>query len=478
MNSIGSPPVLVFDFADGRGMSRRLFFSDPAEVIVAARPEEVLPALRKAQQAVREGYWVAGLVSYEAAPGLDSSLTVCGGHQLPLVWFGVFGQPSPDRDGPGIDGCSFSSWRCSPWRPSLTREAYDEQIGCIRRAIADGETYQVNFTMRLRASFEGDDRMLYETLLRSHPVPYAAYLNLGRYRVLSLSPELFFRVWDGRIVTRPMKGTAKRGRWPEEDERQRAWLAGSEKNRAENLMIVDLLRNDLGRIAKTGSVRVPRLFEIERYRTVFQMTSTITAELRDGIGLPEIFAALFPSGSVTGAPKVSAMRMIADLEREPREAYCGAVGFVDPQGEAVFNVAIRTLVVDGRDRTVIYGIGGGVTWDSGGREEYEEAMTKAAFLLEPPADFALLETMRLEGGRYVLLERHLDRIDRSARYFGISLDRGEVLRALEHHAGLHPGVRRVRLLVGQDGRIRVESEPLTGVGTGAGLSSAGRTAGE
>ncbi|MCL6576820.1 MAG: aminodeoxychorismate synthase component I [Kyrpidia sp.] len=464
MNPNVSSPYVLLDFVDDRGRCRRLFFSDPAEVIVAARPEEVLPALGKVQRAVREGHWVAGLVSYEAASGLDPALKVRGGHQLPLVWFGVFDRPPSTPDRSGVVGEPF---QLSNWRLSLAREVYDERIRRIRRAIAEGDTYQINFTMRLRAFFEGDERTLYETLLKNHPVPYAACLCLGRFRVLSMSPELFFRVVDRRIVTRPMKGTAKRGRWPEEDERQHDWLAGSEKNRAENVMIVDLLRNDLARIARTGSVRVSRLFEIERYRTVFQMTSTITADLRDGVGLPEIFASLFPSGSVTGTPKVSAMRIIADLEEEPREAYCGTVGFVNPQGEAVFNVAIRTLIIDGHNRTAVYGAGGGVTWDSGSREEYEEALAKAAFLVEPPADFALLETMRLENGRYLLLERHLDRLFRSAGYFDMLVDRSEIVRALEHHARLHPGeTRRVRLLLGQDGAIHVESTPLSALSAG------------
>lgn len=258
-----------------------------------------------------------------------------------------------------------------------------------------------------------------------------------------------------------MKGTAARGRWPAEDEESAARLAASEKERAENLMIVDLLRNDIGRVAEVGSVCVPELFRVERYPTLLQMTSSVAATLRGGAALEDIFAALFPCGSVTGAPKVSTMRLIASLEDSPRGVYCGAVGFVAPGGDAAFNVAIRTAVIDAEAGEVVYGVGGGVTWDSTAAGEYAEASAKAALLAEDVRDFELLETLRLEAGAYALLEEHLARLAESAAYFEFSPPAERARAALAEHAALHAGrARRVRLLVSAKGRVRVESEEL------------------
>jgi len=264
-----------------------------------------------------------------------------------------------------------------------------------------------------------------------------------------------------------MKGTAARGRWREEDEAAAARLEASEKERAENLMIVDLLRNDLGRVAETGTVKVEELFRVERYPTVLQMTSTVAATLREGVTLDELFAALFPCGSVTGAPKVSTTRFIAALEDSPRGVYCGAVGFVAPGGDAAFNVAIRTVVVDKETGEAVYGTGGGFTWDSTPGGEYADALAKAKLLTEDAPDFELLETMRLDGSGYRLLEEHLARLAASADYFDIPADVAGAREALARHAGEHAGAaRRVRLLVSQDGRARVESEPLAGLPPG------------
>jgi para-aminobenzoate synthetase/4-amino-4-deoxychorismate lyase len=265
-----------------------------------------------------------------------------------------------------------------------------------------------------------------------------------------------------------MKGTVRRGRWLEEDEKLSAWLASSEKNRAENVMIVDLLRNDLGRISETGSVRVESLFRIERYPTIFQLTSTIVARTRAETTLEQIFSALFPCGSVTGAPKVSTMRLIRRLEAEPRGVYCGSIGFVAPGGDAVFNVAIRTVVIDPRTGVAEYGVGGGITWGSTADDEYGEILDKASFLAEARAPFELLETLRLERGRYRLLEEHLRRLKTSAKYFDARLRIERARAALEEHAHQFPEEpRRVRLLVSMDGRVRIESERLEDFSVGA-----------
>ncbi|HEX6184914.1 MAG TPA: aminodeoxychorismate synthase component I [Pyrinomonadaceae bacterium] len=449
--------AVVLDFKDDCGPGGRLRFTRPSEVVSARSLEEVRPALARVERAAERGLYAAGFVAYEAAPAFDRALRVRPGvPDLPLVWFGIFERPSEgEHAGAG-------EFRISDWAPSIGRPEYVRDVEAVRAAIARGDTYQVNYTLRLRARFEGDDFAFYERLLAAQRTRFGAYVNAGRFRVLSASPELFFRRRGRRVETRPMKGTAARGRWREEDASVSARLAASEKNRAENLMIVDLLRNDLGRVAETGTVSVEELFNVERYPTVFQMTSTVAATLREGATLEDLFAALFPCGSVTGAPKVSTSRIIASLESEPRGVYCGAVGFVAPGGDAAFNVAIRTVVLDALTGEAVYGVGGGVTWDSTAGGEYAEALDKARLLAEGAPDFELLETLRLDESGYHLLEEHLTRLEASAEYFGFDVSAGDVREALRRHAEEHIacGARRVRLLVAADGRARVESEPL------------------
>ncbi|HEX8352942.1 MAG TPA: aminodeoxychorismate synthase component I [Pyrinomonadaceae bacterium] len=448
--------AVVIDFTDDCGPGGRACFARPVEIIAARSPEEVRPALGEVERAAARGLYAAGFVSYEAAPAFDRALKVRPGvKDLPLLWFGVFDGPSEIESGGG------GEFRISDWSPSVGRPEYVRSVCAVREAIARGDTYQVNYTLRLRARFGGDDFAFYERLRAAQRARFAAYVNAGRFRVLSASPELFFRRRGRRVETRPMKGTAARGRWREEDARIAARLAASEKNRAENLMIVDLLRNDLGRVAETGTVCVEKLFEVERYPTVFQMTSTVAAVLREGATVEDVFAALFPCGSVTGAPKVSTSRIIASLEDAPRGVYCGAVGFVAPGGDAAFNVAIRTVVLDSETGEAVYGVGGGVTWDSTPGGEYAEALDKARVLTERDRDFELLETLRLDGSGYGLLEEHLGRLEASAEYFDFRVSVAEVREALRVHAEAHAGgARRVRLLVAADGRARVESEPL------------------
>jgi para-aminobenzoate synthetase/4-amino-4-deoxychorismate lyase len=446
-------PSVVLDFLDDCGPKGRACFTRPAEIIVARSACEVRPALRRIERAAAGGMYAAGYVAYEAAPAFDRAFVVRPDARAPLLWFGIFDAPSELK--PAGDG----EFRLSEWTPSVRRGEYDRCVGVARDRIARGDTYQVNYTLRLRAGFEGDDFAFYERLRAAQRTRFGAYINGGRFRVLSASPELFFRRRGASIVTRPMKGTARRGRWREEDARFAAWLAASEKNRAENVMIVDLLRNDLGRIAETGAVHVPFLFKVERYPTLFQMVSTVAATLRPGTTLEEIFAALFPCGSVTGAPKVSTMRLIAALEDSPRGVYCGAVGFVAPGGDAVFNVAIRTVVIDTEAGVAEYGVGGGVTWDSTAADEYAEALDKASLLDEEARAFDLLETMLLENGGYRLLADHLERLAESAEYFGIPFSVKRARAALDAHARRFTiGARRARLLVSADGGVRVESE--------------------
>ncbi len=454
--------LLVIDFADRRGKPRRLCFARPRRIVAARSVAEVRPALREVQAAVASGMYAAGYIGYEAAPAFDPALAVRGGQTAPLLWFGIFREPTPPPPASG-DGYQLSSWS-----PTVGRGDYERNFAAAREAIARGDTYQINYSFRLRARFGGDEFACYEQLRSNQHSAYCAYLDTGRYKILSASPELFFR-WDGRrIITKPMKGTARRGLWTEEDDAIAAWLAASEKNRAENVMIVDLMRNDLGRVARVGSVRVRDLCRVERYPTVFQMTSTVEARTRPGVTLEEIFAAGFPSGSVTGAPKVSTMRLIATLEDSPRGVYCGGVGLLTPDGEAVFNVAIRTVVIDSETGAAEYGVGGGLTWDSACGDEYDEALAKAAVLAGRREPFQLLETMRLAGGRYAQLARHLSRLRASARYFNFTISPRAVRRALAEHArAFTHGARRARLLLSESGEVRVESEPLDALPAGA-----------
>ena len=413
------------------------------------------------ERAAERGLWAAGFLAYEAAPGLDPVLRTRPSGPLPLAWFGVF--PPPRREPPAAAALGGGHAAPAPaldWEPSLDEAEYHRAVAAVRAAIERGETYQVNLTWRLRAPFAGSAAGLFAALHGRQRVPHAALLELGEHALVSLSPELFFRWRGDRVVCRPMKGTAPRGRFPAEDAAFAAALAGSEKERAENLMIVDMVRNDLGRVAVPGSVRASRLFRLERYATVWQMTSTVSA--RTEAPLHALIAALFPSASVTGAPKASTMRLIAGLEGAPRGAYCGAIGWVAPSRAARFNVAIRTVWVDRGRGIAEYGTGGGVTWDSSAEAELAESRLKARLLLAPARRFALLETMLWRPRRgWWLLPEHLARLRVSARHLGFRLDLAAVERELAAAAAaLPPRPHRARLLVARDGAVHVELEPL------------------
>jgi para-aminobenzoate synthetase/4-amino-4-deoxychorismate lyase len=450
-------------FDDLTGASPSFNLSEPVGVVEAMRPDEVLPALTAAEAAAARGLWVAGFVAYEAAPGFDPSLVVRTRRdadpfsRLPLVWFAMFERREDSSLPEPRDGTTGSP---DSWRSSIDREGYDRAIAQIRDQIAAGETYQINYTLRLRSQIQGNERGLYRDLCFAQRGRYAAYLNTGRYRICSASPELFLRLDGTAITTRPMKGTAPRGRWQAEDRAQAERLVASEKDRAENAMIVDLLRNDLGRVARTGSVRWAEVFAPERYETVWQLTSTVTAELEPGVGVPEVFAALFPSGSITGAPKIRSMELIRELEESPRGVYCGAVGYLAPAGSdgprASFNVAIRTVLVDGESGAAEYGVGGGITWESSAGAEYEETVAKARVLTERRPPFDLLETMRRDPGLPIHeMAEHLDRLAGSADYFGFRLDLDAMRRALEE-AGVHAErTVRVRVRLPRDGRYEI-----------------------
>jgi para-aminobenzoate synthetase/4-amino-4-deoxychorismate lyase len=461
------------------GFHPPLAFGRPRRIVIARALDEVRPALAQVDAAARDGAWAVGFVSYEAAPALDPALRTRPPGDAPLVWFGLHDTPAPPP-APSPAGA-----RLGPLLADVGPEAYRASVERLRDAMARGVAYQVNHTFRLRGPFEGDPLALYQRLRAAQGGGLGACLSLDdRRAVVSASPELFFARRGRHVITRPMKGTARRGRFLEEDEAAVAALTASPKERAENVMIVDLLRNDLGKLAEPGSVRVAALCTVERYRTVLQMTSTVEATLRPGVELGELFQAAFPCGSVTGAPKASAMGLIAAEESSPRGVYCGAVGLVAPGGDAVFNVGIRTLWLDLERGEATAGVGGGITWDSSAAAEHDEALAKAAFLGDPGQplvvslrqaqgnhergseraggtwDFSLLETLRLEAGSYPRLAGHLARLGASARYFGVPLDEPRVRAALAAEAaGADDGPFRVRLLLDLEGRPATERSP-------------------
>jgi para-aminobenzoate synthetase/4-amino-4-deoxychorismate lyase len=452
------------------GAERAFRLAEPVGVIEARRPSEVAGAIDAAGSAAARGLWAAGFVAYEAAPGLDPELSV---HvrapddpfaELPLAWFALFERKEdlPPLEPGRLDPSGSAG---SPWRPSVDRATYDAAVERIRELIAAGHTYQVNHTIRLRAMIQGDERGFYRDLCLAQRGGYAAFLDLGRYRVLSASPELFFRIDGERITTRPMKGTAPRGRWLAEDEEIAARLVASSKDRAENAMIVDLLRNDLGRLCRTGSVEVARMLEAERFETVWQLTSTIEGDLRPEITLLDTFRALFPSGSVTGAPKVRTTRIIADLEDSARGPYCGAIGYLAPAGSgeprASFNVAIRTVVLDAQTRTAEYGVGGGITHDSSASGEYEEIVAKARVLTDVRPAFELFESLAhvpAEGFRH--LDEHLERLAGSAGYFGFRFEPEAAAAALKRAVAEVTGPSVVRLALARDGGLSTDVRDL------------------
>jgi para-aminobenzoate synthetase/4-amino-4-deoxychorismate lyase len=432
-----------------------LYFSEPHEILAVSKLEEVPKALNEVERLVeKRGWHAAGFLSYEAAPAFDPALLTHAGDEFPYLWFGLYPQPRavflPPPDSPKID---------LDWQPIVDRYSYEAAIERIKEYIARGRTYQVNYTMRLQATFDASPSEFFRQLTQTQN-QHAAYVDTGRYVICSASPESFFAL-DGETITcRPMKGTAKRGRTTEEDQAQAAWLRNSEKNRAENVMIVDMIRNDLGRIAKTGSVHVPELFRVERYPTLWQMTSTVTA--RTNASLSKIFASLFPCASITGAPKVSTMKIIHELETTPRRIYTGAIGHFSPGRKASFNVAIRTALIDCQARQAEYGIGGGIVWDSTSTDEYAEALLKARILTEESLEFSLLETMLWtpEDGFY-LQSRHMDRLLDSAAYFDFPVSKAAIEENLARLTGTLEQPHRVRLLLDREGKIEVTGIPIS-----------------
>ncbi|WP_419893427.1 aminodeoxychorismate synthase component I [Oceanobacillus kimchii] len=449
---------LIFDFAFDEQKKKRLVFLDPVDMIVANAKSEVISAMEKIETYTNQGYYAGGYISYEAGEGFDNNLKTSDDFELPLIMMGIYKQPLEKS----IDEqeCPQTS-ELFDWEMSTSKKNYLKHVSTIKNSIAQGDTYQVNYTVRLHSNDVVCDHDLYEKLSKAQKANYSAHLQLGRYNIVSASPELFFQLKNGKILTKPMKGTMKRGKSIEEDIRNKQLLSESIKDQAENLMIVDLLRNDISKIAKKGTVNVPKLFNIESYPTVFQMTSTVSAEIEENVGIIDIFKALFPCGSITGAPKQSTMQIIQELENSPREVYCGSIGYITPNQEALFNVAIRTALIDTEQNTMSYGVGGGITWDSDPEAEYLEAWAKAEILKSlNETNIELLETMKYENGHFFLINNHLNRLNKSAEYFNFSISIKEIEQKLYKYAEENLNQKqayRVRLLANKRGEIKINS---------------------
>ncbi len=457
--------VLLFH---GQAPGTHLLFERPREIIQAWALEEVRPALERIEAAQKAGWSLAGYLTYEAGLAFEQKLARNPplGLSGPLLWFGVFTSPRE------LDEGAVNDWlrreaneRSAPTVSNLTFDTdqigYDAAFAAIGDHLACGDIYQVNFTMRASFQLRGAPEAMMMKLLRRQPVGHGAFLRHDGKSVLSLSPELFVERQGRRLRSKPMKGTAPRGANPEEDRALAENLALDPKSRAENVMIVDLLRNDLSRVCVPGSVKVPHLFSVETYNTLFQMTSTVEGDLAEEVGFADAMAQLFPCGSITGAPKLRAMEIIQQLEVSPRGLYTGSIGHISPNGDFRFNVAIRTLVVDEKGRGEV-GAGSGVVFDSGNHAEYEECKLKLQFLTQETEPFALIETLAHDPQMgFLLWERHLARLAHSARAFGFNFDRNAVEQALRARASSYETAMRVRLELTADGAVEITDAPLS-----------------
>ncbi|MEQ1537914.1 MAG: aminodeoxychorismate synthase component I [Sphingorhabdus sp.] len=458
------PFVLLDDARPSNAAPARLY-QNPVRTVAAHTAAELRLLLDELAEAQATGLHAAGYLAYEAGFALEPRFADQAENRdirAPLAWFGLF------ADYQEIDAMTVKSllpdpagaW-LGPLRPKVARGDYDAAFDAVERYITDGDIYQANLTFRAEADYAGNPLALYAALRARSAAGYGGVIWTGEQWFLSFSPELFFALKDGRVTTKPMKGTAARVTDAVADAVLASELQNDPKQRAENLMIVDLLRNDLSRVAEPGSVTVPDLFVIESYPTVHQMTSTVTARLADGLGAVDLIRAIFPCGSITGAPKIRAMEIINEIESAPRGIYCGSIGRIDASGDAAFNVAIRTFHLNAATKRVSVGLGSGVVADSDGASEWAECLAKGRFAVVTRPDFDLIETMRFEPASGIArLEFHLDRMKDSARTLDFAFDRHEACNRL-HAATFHlTDPAKIRLLASRGGALAIEVRPL------------------
>ena len=446
----------IIDFKE---LGLRHLFTKPIKELKTRDIDQVEALLKEVETYQEAGFYAVGYISYEAAPAFEKKLAV---HPAPLMgeyllYFTIHQEvetlPFPE-DYEAVD-------LPANWKEEVEAPAYQEAIKTIHHHIRQGDTYQVNYTVQLSQELEADPLAIYNRLVVEQKAHYNAFIQHDDVAILSISPELFFEQDDRLLTTRPMKGTTRRGLTNQTDLQEAAWLEADPKNRAENMMIVDLLRNDMNRISEIGSEQVTRLCQVEQYSTVWQMTSTIKSHLRPEVDLVQSFQALFPCGSITGAPKISTMEIIQKTEIAPRGVYCGTIGILLPRGKRIFNVAIRTLQMQGTK--AIYGVGGGITWDSKWESEYQETKQKSAVLYRQEPRFELLTTGRIHKGELTFLEQHLTRLREASRYFAYPYDEPKLLKELQEElARLESNLDyRCRIALHKNGTIQLTITELT-----------------
>ncbi|MEO6041141.1 MAG: aminodeoxychorismate synthase component I [Croceibacterium sp.] len=468
-----SRPFVLLDDAREVGASDAQLFENPRALFVARRPDEVLPVLAAAEAARRAGGGtLAGYLAYEAGLAMEPRLAPLAqarcGAAGPLVWFGLFDEAVriPAAEVPAWLTARGGTGRAAigPLEPQISIGAYLDAFAALSEAIRAGDIYQANLTLPLAGPATGDPAAIYAAIRPTAKAGYGGLIFDGSHWLLSFSPELFFSLKDRAAKVKPMKGTRPRGRDAAEDQALAAELAASVKDKAENLMIVDLMRNDLSRVAEAGTVRVEQAFAVESYPTVHQMVTTVRAELLPGQGAIDVLRALFPCGSITGAPKIRAMELIAEVERDARGPYCGAIGRIGPDDEAAFNVAIRTvrLTASENDRHhAVLGVGGAIVADSDPMAEWREAQVKGSFARGAAGGHDLFETMRFDPDHGIaLLELHLERITASAAELGFAFDRHEARNKIQALCFELEDSARVRLVLARGGAVTLEAGPL------------------
>jgi len=487
---------------------RSFLFFNPTKIISCYKSEDIENAFLELEFFISKGYYAAGFVSYEAGYMFEDVLKkhIHNTSVFPLMWFGIYKKPVIYRHNKKIDilNAKDAKYSITNFHANVSKGEYIDNVRRIKDFIKKGDTYQVNYTFKYKFDFKGSLYGFYSSLKGNQSVSYSGLIKTPEFSLVSLSPELFFRKKKDMLEVRPMKGTINRGRYTEEDTRNAAILKNCFKNRSENVMIVDLLRNDLGRISKPGTVKTVKLFEVEKYETLLQMISIVKSRLKKDIGIYDIFKAIFPSGSVTGAPKIRTMAIIKMLEKEPRNIYTGCIGFIAPNKEAIFNVAIRTVLIDNKTNNGELGIGSGIVYDSLPVKEFEECKLKANFITQKENNFKLIETilwygsskfpltltlppsprlrrtgspegrgkgeganLRLSRKGYFLLHLHLDRLAKSAEYFGFKFDKEYISRELRKlKKRFKDGSNyKIRLLLTKDGGIELFFDKINNITT-------------
>lgn len=448
---------LQFDFADKNKKSKPLTFSKPEKIISTFEIKEVEKCMQQIESAVEKGYYAAGFFSYEAADAFTVPCENTKKTKLPLLWFGLFqkAENTPFQE----ENIPFNLGK---WETPVSKAEYEQQFNLIKEGIEEGKISELNFTIPFSADFSGNSYAYYQQLKKAQNADYSAYLSADDFDILSASPELFFEVKNREIHIRPMKGTIHRGLTYTQDLEQKEWLAKSEKNKYENQLTIAAMAKELTPLVNPETVKQYDTFRIEKYPTLYQMTSAAKGELKNGVSIMDIFRTLFPCTSIAGVPKKESMEWIKQVEMSPREVYCGSIGYITPDKNAVFNVAIRSVWIDKKENKAHYHAGGAVTKYSKAEEEYAEIFTKTKVTTWKQPDFELLETMAFNGKDFFLLEKHIERLGKSAAYFDFPFCEDNLAHTLDVYKKSHEGQNlRVRLTLSSEGEIELQDFPLT-----------------